>query len=156
VGSVKAYVSTPLVDIEADDTGVAILKFRSGALGMVEATTATRPRDLEGTIALLCEKASVVIGGFSVNTPVTWNFVDPRPEDDEIHKLITDPPNVNVLGHLPYYLQMLESLDGGRNSMLVALEGIKSLEKINALYKSAFTEREVHLHYVPEGVPFGH
>lgn len=156
VDSVKAYVSTRLVDIEADDTGVAIMKFKSGALGVVEATTATRPKDLEGSLSLLGEKASVVIGGFSVNKPVTWNFVDSRPEDNEIHNLITNPPNVYGFGHLPYYQHVLESLDLGRNSMLAGLEGRKSVEIINALYESAFLGREVHLHYVPEGVPLGH
>ena len=155
VDSVKAYVSTRLLDIEADDTGVAVLKFKSGALGVVEATTATRPKDLEGSISLLGEKASVVIGGFSVNKPVTWNFVEPRPEDATIHSLITNPPNVYGYGHLPYYQHVLESLDNGRNSMLAGLEGRKSVEIINALYESAFMGREVHLHYVPEGVPLG-
>lgn len=155
VESVKAYVATRLLDIETEDTGVAVLKFKSGALGVVEATTATRPKDLEGSISLLGEKGSVVIGGFSVNKPVTWNFVEPQPEDEEIHTLITNPPNVYGFGHLPYYQHVLESLDGGRNSMLAGLEGRKSLEIINALYESAFTGREVHLHYVPDGVPLG-
>jgi len=155
VDSVKAYVSTRLVNIEAEDTGAAVLKFKSGALGIVEATTATRPKDLEGSISLLGEKASVVIGGFSVNKPVTWNFVDPKPEDDEINSLITNPPNVYGFGHLPYYQHVLESLNTGRNSMLAGLEGRKSVEIINALYESAFMGREVHLHYVPEGVPLG-
>jgi len=155
VESVHARSARALVDIEADDTGVAVLKFKSGALGVVEATTATRPKDLEGSISLLGEKASVVIGGFSVNKPVTWNFADPRPEDDEIQNLITNPPNVYGYGHLPYYLHVLESLDSGRNSMLAGLEGRKSVEIINALYESAFTGREVHVHYVPEGVPLG-
>lgn len=155
VESVKAYVSTRLVDIEAEDTGVAILKFKSGALGVVEATTATRPKDLEGSISVLGEKASVVIGGFSVNKPVTWNFLEPRPEDDTIHELITNPPNVYGFGHLPYYQHVLECLESGRNSMLAGLEGRKSLEIINALYESAFTGREVRLQYRPEGVPLG-
>jgi len=155
VDSVKAYVATRLADIEADDTGVAVLKFKSGALGIVEATTATRPADLEGSISVLGEKASVVIGGFSVNKPVTWNFVEPRPEDDAIHSLITNPPNVYGFGHLPYYRHVLQSLDSGRNSMLAGLEGRKSVEIINALYESAFMGREVHIHYVPEGVPLG-
>jgi predicted dehydrogenase len=155
VDSVKAYVATRLVKIEADDTGVAVMKFKSGALGVVEATTATRPRDLEGSISILGEKASVVIGGFSVNKPVTWNFLEPRPEDDEIHNLITNPPDVYGFGHLPYYRYVLQSLDEGRNSMLSGLEGRKSVEIINALYESACMGREVHIHYVPEGVPLG-
>lgn len=155
VESVKAYISTRLVNIEAEDTGVAVLKFKSGALGVVEATTATRPKDLEGSISILGEKASVVIGGFSVNKPVTWNFLEPKPEDSTIHELITNPPNVYGFGHLPYYQHVLECLDSGKNSMLSGLEGRKSLEIINALYDSAFNGREVRLQYVPEGVPLG-
>lgn len=155
VESVKCYITTRLVDIEAEDTGVAVLRFRCGALGVIEATTATRPKDLEGSISVLGEKASVVIGGFSVNRPVTWNFAEPRPEDEEINQLITNPPNVYGLGHLPYYQDVLDCLDTGRNSMLAGLEGRKSLEIINALYESAFTGREVFLKYVPQSVPLG-
>jgi predicted dehydrogenase len=155
VTAVKAYVATRLVDIEAEDTGVAVLQFGSGALGVIEATTATRPKDLEGSISILGEKGAVVIGGFSVNQPVTWNFAEPRPEDDQIHELITHPADVYGFGHHPFYLDVLECLDSGRKSMLAGFEGRKSLEIINALYESAFNGREVRLHYVPQGVPLG-
>jgi len=155
VESVKSYISTRLVDIEAEDTGVAVLKFTSGALGVVEATTATRPKDLEGSISVLGEKGSVVVGGFSVNRMVTWNFTEPSPEDDEAQKSITDPPNVYGFGHKPFYEDMLTCLESGKRSMLDGLEGRKSLEIINALYESAFTGKEVHLHYVPQSVPLG-
>lgn len=155
VESVKSYISTRLVDIEAEDTGVAVLKFKSGALGVVEATTATRPKDLEGSISVLGEKGSVVVGGFSVNRMVTWNFAEPAPEDEEAQKAITDPPNVYGFGHQPFYEDMLGCLQSGKRSMLDGLEGRKSLEIINALYESAFTGREVHLHYVPQSVPLG-
>jgi len=155
VESVKSYISTRLVDIEAEDTGVAVLKFKSGALGVVEATTATRPKDLEGSISVLGEKGSVVVGGFSVNRMVTWNFADSAPEDEEAQKAITDPPNVYGFGHQPFYEDMLSCLQSGKRSMLDGLEGRKSLEIINALYESAFTGREVHLHYVPQSVPLG-
>lgn len=155
VESVKSYISTRLVDIEAEDTGVAVLKFKSGALGVIEATTATRPKDLEGSISVLGEKGSVVVGGFSVNRMVTWNFTVPAPEDEEAQLAITDPPNVYGFGHLPFYEDMLACLLSRKRSMLDGLEGRKSLEIINALYESAFTGREVHLHYVPQSVPLG-
>ena len=153
--SAKAYIATRLVDIEAEDTGVAVLQFRNGALGVVEATTATRPRDLEGSLSVLGEKGAVVIGGFSVNRPVTWNFAEPRPEDEAIQELITSPPDVYGFGHLPFYLDVLDCLASGRNSMLAGLEGRKSLEIINAIYESAFSGREVRLQYQPQGVPLG-
>jgi len=155
VESVKSYIATRLVDIEAEDTGVAVLKFKSGALGVVEATTATRPKDLEGSISVLGEKGSVVVGGFSVNRMVTWNFTEPAPEDEAAQLAITDPPNVYGFGHLPFYEDMLACLESRKRSMLDGLEGRKSLEIINALYESAFTGREVYLHYVPQSVPLG-
>ena len=155
VESVKSYISTRLVNIEAEDTGVAVLKFKSGALGVVEATTATRPKDLEGSISVLGEKGSVVVGGFSVNRMVTWNFAESAPEDEKAQNAITDPPNVYGFGHQPFYEDMLACLDSGRRSMLDGLEGRKSLEIINALYESAFTGKEIHLHYVPQSVPLG-
>lgn len=155
VESVKSYISTRLVDIEAEDTGVAVLRFKSGALGVVEATTATRPKDLEGSISVLGEKGSVVVGGFSVNRMTTWNFTESAPEDEEAIRAITDPPNVYGFGHQPFYEDMMACLESGRRSMLDGLEGRKSIEIINALYESAFTGREVHLHYVPQSVPLG-
>ena len=155
VESVKSYISTRLVDIEAEDTGVAVLKFKSGALGVIEATTATRPRDLEGSISVLGEKGSVVVGGFSVNQMVTWNFSESAPEDKDAILTIANPSNVYGFGHKPFYEDMMSSLNSGKRSMLDGLEGRKSLEIINALYESAFTGREVHLHYVPQSVPLG-
>jgi len=64
VESVQAATTTRLARIEAEDTGVAILRFTSGALGVIEATTATRPRDLEGSLSILGEHGSAEVGGF--------------------------------------------------------------------------------------------
>lgn len=155
VESVKAYIATRLVNIEAEDTGVAVLKFKSGALGVVEATTATRPKDLEGSISILGETGSVVVGGFSVNRMVTWNFTEPRPEDEDIQRTITTPPDVYGFGHLPFYRDVLACLESGKRSMLDGFGGRKSLEIINAIYDSAFNGSEVHLPYAPKNVPLG-
>ena len=81
--SVMAKTETFLTDVEVEDTGVAIIKFRNGALGVVEATTATRPKDLEGSLSILGEKGSVVIGGFAVNKMQTWNFTDSSEEENQ-------------------------------------------------------------------------
>ena len=72
--SVFAKSKNALADIEAEDTAVVILKFRNGALGVIEATTAIRPKDLEGSISILGETGSVEVGGFAVNEMKTWNF----------------------------------------------------------------------------------
>jgi predicted dehydrogenase len=155
VESVKAYTATRLVDIEAEDTGVAVLKFKSGALGVIEATTGARPRDLEGSLSILGERGSVVIGGFAVNQLQTWNFVDPNLELDGAEDPSQAVPNVYGLGHGAFYQDVLSAMDHGKRAMLDGLEGRKSLEIINALYESAATGMEVFLRFVPHSVLLG-
>jgi predicted dehydrogenase len=155
VASVQACIATRLVRIEAEDTGVAILKFKSGALGVIEATTATRPRDLEGSLSILGETGSVVIGGFATNKLETWNFTNPaiqaEAEDDPSQPV----PNVYGLGHAAFYRAVCEALDSGARHMLDGLEGRKSLEIISALYASAAAGREVDLRWVPRPALLG-
>ncbi len=155
VQSVMAKTARRLVDIETEDTGVAVVRFTSGALGVIEATTATRPRDLEGSLSILGEKGTAVIGGFAVNKVETWNFEEPLPQDDDVFDTSTAPPNVYGFGHQVFYQDVVECIRTGRRPMLGGLEGRKSLELINAIYESAETGREVRLRYVPEGVRLG-
>ena len=97
VESVRSLAATRLVKIEAEDTGVAVIRYNSGALGVLEATTATRPKDLEGSISMLGEKGSVVIGGFFMNDLVTWSFEDRQPIDDVVfEKYGKNPPELRL------------------------------------------------------------
>ena len=122
-----------LVEIEAEDTGVAVLRFNSGALGVLEATTATRPKDLEGSISILGEKGSVVIGGFFMNELVTWNFADKQPIDDVVFEKYGRNPE--GFGHnLGEYLRgVVSSLQTKKAALVDGLEGRKSLELITAV-----------------------
>jgi UDP-N-acetyl-2-amino-2-deoxyglucuronate dehydrogenase len=148
VESVHARSITALVEIEAEDTAVATLKFASGALGIVEATNAVRPRDLEGSLSLLGSQGSVVIGGFAVNKIETWNFAHPLDIDKEIaEKYSVNPPNVYGYGHQAYYEHVVDCLQNGRSALVDGLEGRRSLELINAFYESIETGREVRLRY---------
>lgn len=98
VVSVHARATRALVNIEAEDTAVATLKFANGALGVIEATNATRPRDLEGSLSILGEGGTVVIGGFAVNQMLVWDFVHPLPGDDRIlEEFSVNPPNVALV-----------------------------------------------------------
>ncbi|HOX43468.1 MAG TPA: Gfo/Idh/MocA family oxidoreductase [Myxococcota bacterium] len=155
VESVQAYTATRLVKIETEDVGTAILKFTSGALGIVEATTAARPKDLEGSLSILGEKGSVVISGFAVNKIETWNFAEPSPEDSDLAAWSVNPPTVYGFGHLEFYKDLLECIRTGKRAMLDGLAGRKSLELVIALYQAAVSRHEVRLRYVPEGVPLG-
>ena len=151
VESVYALATTALVRIETEDTAVVALKFRSGALGLIEATTAARPKDLEGSISILGEKGSVEIGGFAVNEMKVWRFENPRPEDTEvIEKFSVNPPNVYGFGHQAYYEHVVDCISGERPHLVDGLEGRRSLELISAIYESVETGREVQMRFVPK------
>jgi UDP-N-acetyl-2-amino-2-deoxyglucuronate dehydrogenase len=150
VVSVHARATTALVRIEAEDTAVATLKFKNGALGIIEATTATRPSDLEGSLSILGEMGVVEIAGLAVNQIRHWHFVDELPSDkDVIEKFSVNPPNVYGFGHQAYYQHVVDCLVNQRAALVDGLEGRKSLELISALYESIETGQEVVLRFTP-------
>jgi predicted dehydrogenase len=151
VDTVFAKSMTALVNIEAEDTAVAILKFRNGALGVIEATTAVRPKDLEGSISILGERGTVEIGGFAVNQMKVWNFTECQPGDEDVmEKYSVNPPNVYGFGHQAYYEHVVDCILNQRRHLVDGLEGRRSLELINALYESIETGREVPLRFRPQ------
>ena len=151
VESVFAKSTTALVNIEAEDTAVAVLKFKNGALGVIEATTAVRPKDLEGSISILGENGTVEIGGFAVNQMKVWNFSKPLPEDNEVmEKFSVNPPNVYGFGHQAYYEHVVDCIANKKQHLVDGLVGRRSLELINAIYESIETGREVALRFQPK------
>lgn len=148
VESVFAYSATRLVDIEVDDTAVAVVKFTSGALGVIEATTGTRPKDLEGSVSILGEGGSVEIAGFAVNQMKIWNFVNPIEEDkDVLEKYAENPPDVYGFGHIRYLQSVVDAITNSKRFSIDGLEGMKSLTLINAMYESMETGKEVRLRF---------
>ena len=146
VRSVMAKAATFLYDIEVANTAVAILTFMNGALGIIEATTVTRPTDLEGSISLLGEGGSVVIGGFAANRLETWNFIKKLPEDDEIFTLYgRNPAGDKAYAHREMLRSIVSSINGEGEELINGSEAKKSLELIHALNESARTGREVFL-----------
>ena len=146
VESVHARSSRALVDIEAEDTVVATLRFRSGALGIIEATAATRPKDLEGSLSVLGAGGTIEIAGFAVNKIRHWNFVEPQIEDaDVIERFSVNPPNVYGFGHQAYYEHVVDCLAHGKAALVDGREGRASLELVAALYESMASGQEVTL-----------
>lgn len=150
--SVVAKIGTYMAKIEAEDTAVAIIKFKSGALGVIEATTATRPVDLEGSLSILGERGSVVISGFSVNKMDTWRFVDETEDESNnvIKQFAENPPNIYGFGHKRYLEHVIDCIENNKKALVDGLEGRKSIELINAIYESAETGNEVFLHFNPK------
>lgn len=156
VESVFAKSTQALVNIEAEDTGVVVLKFKNGALGVIEATTATRPKDLEGSISILGEKGTVEIGGFAVNEMKTWNFIDKQPNDvDACEKYKVNPPNIYGFGHTEYLNDVVNAIKSGTKAMVQGLEGRRSLELVTAIYQSIETGKEVSVRFSPKQCRLG-
>lgn len=154
--TVFARSRTALVDIEAEDTGIAFIRFRDGAFGVIEATTACRPKDLEGSLSILGESGTVEIGGFAVNEMRVWNFTDPEPGDAEVLASAREnPPNVYGFGHIAYLTSVAEKIRDGGAALVDGLEGRKSLELISAIYESIATGQEVVLRFRPSKAPLG-
>jgi UDP-N-acetyl-2-amino-2-deoxyglucuronate dehydrogenase len=145
VESVVAKTATLARRIETEDSGAAVLKFRSGALGVIEVTMLTYPRNLEGSITLLGERGTVKIGGTAVNKVEHWIFQDYDDDDKLIESAATNPPNVYGFGHEAYYRNVLSVLRGQARPDTDGRAGRKSLELILGIYESAKTGREVPL-----------
>lgn len=144
VESVFAMSATALVNIEAEDTAVVTLKFKNGALGVIEATTAIRPKDIEGSVSIIGEGGVVEIGGFAVNEMKVWNFCDQL--DDEVEVMSNysvNPPNIYGFGHQAYYEHIVDCIKNNSKQLVDGEEGIKSLELIHAIYESIETGKEV-------------
>jgi predicted dehydrogenase len=134
-----------------------VLKFRSGALGIIEATTATRPKDLEGSISILGEFGSAEIGGFAVNQMKSWNFGSRLPEDESVMtNYSVNPPNVYGFGHQAYYQHVVDCINNRKQQLVDGLEGRKSLELISAIYESIETGKEVTIRFKPSKCRLGH
>lgn len=146
VQSVHARAATALADIEAEDTAVATLRFENGALGVIEATSAARPKDMEGSLSVLGSTGAVEIAGFAVNKIRTWQFTEALPTDAEtMEKFSVNPPNVYGFGHQAYYEHLVDVLANGAKPLVDGHEGRQSLELIMALYESIASGREVTL-----------
>lgn len=124
--------------IEAEDVGLALIKFRSGAYGIVEGTTNVYPKNLEETLYLFGEKGTVKAGGQSVNVIEEWRFSDMLDDPEEVKKRFHEnPPNVYGYGHMPLYADVIDAIQMDRKPYVDAAAGKRALELVLAIYKSA-------------------
>jgi UDP-N-acetyl-2-amino-2-deoxyglucuronate dehydrogenase len=152
---VYATARTALVDVEVEDTAAAVIDFASGAIGIVEATVATRPTDLEGSLSLLGARGAAVIGGFAVNQVDTWQF-EGRDDDESVRRqLSVAPPDVYGFGHKAVIRNVCSSLVHNRKALVDGFEGIKSLRLVSALYESIETGQPVQMRFQPNRCRLG-
>jgi UDP-N-acetyl-2-amino-2-deoxyglucuronate dehydrogenase len=137
VESVMAFTATQARNIEAEDSGVAAIRWRSGAMGTLNVSMLTYPKNLEGSITILGEKGTVRIGGVAVNEIQEWQFADVRAEDAEIKTASYATTSVYGFGHPLYYQNVVDVMRGESEPETDGRSGLKSLELLVAMYRSA-------------------
>lgn len=145
IESLQAYTATLARNIEVEDTGVASIKWRSGALGSMNVTMLTYPKNLEGSITIIGEKGTVRIGGVAVNDIQHWEFSEPSESDKEILQANYHTTSVYGFGHPLYYHNVIQVLRGEAEPETDGREGLKSLETLIAIYLSARDGKRIAL-----------
>ena len=145
IESIQAYTATLARNIEVEDTGVISVKWRSGALGSMNVTMLTYPKNLEGSITILGEKGTVRIGGVAVNEIQHWEFAEPHEDDQKVQQASYATTSVYGFGHPLYYDNVINVLRGEALPETDGREGLKSLEVLIAMYLSARDGKRIAL-----------
>ena len=131
--------------LEAEDVGMAVVKFKNGAVGTIEGTTNVYPKNLEETLYLFGQTGTVKVGGTSTNNIDVWNFADTRPEDADLQGLQEATSNVYGNGHTSLFADMMAAIRDNRAPYVDAVAGRNALEMVLAIYKSQKTGQPVKL-----------
>jgi UDP-N-acetyl-2-amino-2-deoxyglucuronate dehydrogenase len=145
IESLQAYTATLARNIEVEDTGVISVKWRSGALGSMNVTMLTYPKNLEGSITIIGEKGTVRVGGVAVNEIQHWEFAEPNTDDEKVKQASYETTSVYGFGHPLYYDNVIKVLRGEAAPETDGREGLKSLETLIAVYLSARDGKRVAL-----------
>ncbi len=132
--------------LEAEDLGIALVKFANGSYGLIEGTTNVYPKNLEETLYIFGERGTAKAAGTSDNIIEEWRFADGLDDPDEVKKRFSEnPPNVYGFGHTPLYADVIDAIIKGRAPLVNAEAGKRALELVLAIYKSAAEHRPVKL-----------
>lgn len=132
--------------IEAEDLGIALIRFANGSYGIIEGTTDIYPHNLEETLYLFGAKGTVKAGGQSVNVIEEWSFSDLLDDAEEVKRQYHEnPPNVYGFGHTPLYADVIDAIQNDRAPYVDARAGKRALELVLAIYQSAATGKGVKL-----------
>jgi UDP-N-acetyl-2-amino-2-deoxyglucuronate dehydrogenase len=142
---VMAVTATMARNIETEDMGAAVVRFRNGVIATINVSMLVYPKNYEGSITVLGEKGTVKIGGIAVNKIEKWEFEEYDDDDKIVMESNYNPPNVYGFGHLGYYENVARVLEGKKEADTDGRGGRKSLELILAIYKSSQTGKRIAL-----------
>lgn len=142
--TVMAMTGNFLRDIQAEDFGAILIRFKNGAIGIVEGTACVYPKNLEETLSIFGATGTAVIGGLAVNRVQTWNFEVPAHQDESVKALAgTDPKDVYGSGHNLLYQNFINAIHSDTDPLVSGEEGIKAMKIILAAYQSQKTKQPV-------------
>ncbi len=145
VENVMAITGTLARNIEAEDSGAAVMKFRNGAIGTIQVTMLTYPKNYEGSITVLGKCGSVKIGGTAVNKIEKWEFEKYDDDDAEIDNASYQTSSVYGFGHYAYYKNVIDVLENNKQPSTDGRSGRKALELTLAIYESAKIGKKISL-----------
>ena len=131
--------------LEAEDVGMAVVKFKNGAIGTIEGTTNVYPKNLEETLYIFGENGTVKIGGTSTNNIDVWDFADKAEEDVKNKELKEETSNVYGNGHTSLFADVIDAIKNDRQPYVDAIAGRNALEVVLSIYKSQKTGKSVKL-----------
>ena len=131
--------------LHAEDLGMAVVKFKNGALGTIEGTTNVYPKNLEETLYIFGETGTVKIGGTSTNNIDVWDFADETENDAKNKGLEEETSNVYGNGHTSLFADVIDAIKNDRKPYVDAVAGRNALEMVLAIYKSQKTGQPVKL-----------
>lgn len=144
IDTVYAQCDNFLRDIEAEDFGAILIRFKNGSIGIVEGTACVFPKNLEETLSIFGERGTVCIGGLAVNRIENWRFEDNRDSEDDILKAQEgDPDSVYGSGHVPLFKNVIDAINNDIEPLINGKEGKKAMSIILAAYKSRITEMPI-------------
>ena len=145
VESVSAFTATLDRNIQVEDSAVVNVRWRSGALGSINVTMLTYPKNLEGSITILGKTGTVRVGGLAVNEIQHWEFAEPDEDDEHVKSASYETTSVYGFGHPLFYDNVIRTLRGEAEAETDGREGLRSLEVLIASYLSARDGRRVPL-----------
>ena len=124
--------------LEAEDLGMALVKFSNGSYGLIEGTTNVYPKNLEETLYIFGQQGTAKAAGSSDNIIEVWDFADGLDDPEHVKATYAEnPPNVYGYGHTPLYADVIDAIKTGRKPYVDSEAGKRALELVLAIYKSA-------------------
>lgn len=145
VDSVFARCETQARNIEVEDTAIASLKFKNGAIGNIECTTSVYPAQ-DTRLEIHCEKGSIIVSDEGI---LQWDILDSDEKAPVVESLVfqmkDDPTKIPTASHVVPLEDMADAIINNRKPAVTPREARKAVDLILAIYKSSDEKREIIL-----------